>query len=896
MTKNKMDEDVIKSRINEKLLAGLNKASAIILQSTFDDDEFKYAFKAEIVNLGLHGSIMLLDETGENLVLHITTFPEKQFEQLERITGFKLMGFNIPVESSEAFSRPIREKKPGYINNNRAVIESILKDRLHEYKNIVHRIIPAAPVIYAPLLSFNRAKGIIAISGNCLNEIDMAPIEAFANYIAIALENLTLFMTIKENETKLKKQADDMSLINTLNDALNQKKSLHKILGLLSEETKRIFSCYGTGIYFFDKKKNTLILQDTGIDSPMKEEAEKLIGNTVRAVTIRYNPSSIYHKVMTSMKSLLVNDGKDIKLIIEEFLHGIKTDKRNIKIALEEFALHFFKIIDILSAVIVPLGTEEEPIGLLEIVRYEPFTGEDLKRFENIGRQVTTVIRRKQNEEQLTLLSHAIEQSPALVVITDVDGNIGYVNPKFTELTGYILPEVAGKKMSFIHEKKTGLPEYERIWETVFSGGEWHGETLSRKKNNDLFWEAVTIAPIKGEDGLIIHFLKVSTDITDQKRMEDELFKIKNLESLGLLAGGIAHDFNNVLTGILGNINLAKTLHEDKTSEIYEILSEAEKAGFIAKDLTHQLLTFAKGGTPIKQTQSLVSLIKETTGFALRGSSVEWSFDYPDDLWHVDVDKTQISQVINNLIINASQAMSGSGTITIKADNLKKADCRNLPIEPGNFVRIAVSDTGHGIEEHYLPKIFNPYFTTKETGTGLGLATAFSIVKRHAGFITVDSILNSGTTFTIYLPASMRKEHNHKPANTHVSKYGGKILLVDDDEIVRKVGVKLLSYLGYIVVCAKDGDEAINIFKQAKEIGDNFKVVILDLTLPGSMGGTEIVEIMHTIDPTVKALASSGYSPNGVLAHYRDYGFNGIIVKPYRIEEIGSILQTVIGG
>jgi signal transduction histidine kinase/ActR/RegA family two-component response regulator len=385
----------------------------------------------------------------------------------------------------------------------------------------------------------------------------------------------------------------------------------------------------------------------------------------------------------------------------------------------------------------------------------------------------------------------------------------------------------------------------------------------------------------------------VAEDITDRKMMEQEMIKAQKLESVGILAGGIAHDFNNILTGVFGGIQLAKMTCEPD-SETHEILAEAEKASLRATDLTRQLLTFAKGGAPVKQITSIEEIIRESAGFALRGSKVRCEFSFPEDLYRVEVDIGQISQVVNNLMINANQAMPDGGVITIGAENLTIRDDKLFPLPKGDYMKFSVQDQGAGISEDNLSKIFDPYFTTKETGSGLGLATSYSIIKRHGGLIEVESEAGKGTTFNIYLPASKGSVIEAVPSGKIAFEGTGRILVVDDDEIVREVLAQMLESLGCEPELVPDGKDGIELYIKAIDDGKPFDAVIMDLTIPGGMGGKEAIKELKDIDPDVKAIVASGYSDDPVMARHEDYGFSGAIAKPYNIEKLGEILYKVI--
>jgi CheY-like chemotaxis protein len=369
----------------------------------------------------------------------------------------------------------------------------------------------------------------------------------------------------------------------------------------------------------------------------------------------------------------------------------------------------------------------------------------------------------------------------------------------------------------------------------------------------------------------------VFRDITERQKMEEELVRAQKLESLGNLAGGIAHDFNNILTAILSNSNLAKMYAQD--NRITDRLTKVEKASLQARELTQQLLTFSKGGAPIKKPTSIAGLIKDSVSFALRGSNVRCHFYIPDGLWSVDIDEGQISQVINNLIINADQAMPEGGIIQVEVENVSLQE-NLLPIR-GNYVKLSITDHGVGIPQNYIQKIFDPYFSTKQKGSGLGLSTSYSIIKNHDGYIDVGSEVGVGSTFHVYLPASHNDVDSTGLPSEQPQKGVGRILLMDDEEIILDAACEVLTYLGYTVVTAKDGKEAID-------------VVIMDLTIPGGMGGKEAISTLLEIDPHVKAIVASGYSTDPIMAHYREYGFKGVVTKPYSIEDLSKTVRTVL--
>lgn len=487
------------------------------------------------------------------------------------------------------------------------------------------------------------------------------------------------------------------------------------------------------------------------------------------------------------------------------------------------------------------------------------------------------------------------------VIATDTEGKILLINQIAERLTGWSQREAVDKPFNevfhIINEKT--LERCESPFEKVLETGRISNladQTILISKDGNERIIADSAAPIRDKEGKMIGMVLVFRDITEKRKMEEDLLKTTKLESIGFLAGGIAHDFNNILTGILGNIALAK-MYLEPEDKLRETLADAEEACLQAKSLTQQLLTFSKGGAPLVRTVSIVKLLKDSTRFALRGANVRCELSIPDDLWPVDVDEGQVSQVINNLVINAQQSMPEGGTVTVLAENTtsgKERATHGLPLTDEKYVKMSIIDSGAGIPEKYLQKIFDPYFTTKETGSGLGLATSYSIIKKHKGHMTVESEIGAGTIFSIYLPASQEKIVTSKDEKEQPPGGKGKILVMDDEKLLRDLAGQLLTHLGYDVEIAGDGAEAIQKYKNAKESEVSFDVVIMDLTVPGGMGGKEAIQKLIEIDPEVKAIVSSGYSNDPVMANFRKYGFTGVVSKPYEIKELVNAVNSII--
>jgi PAS domain S-box-containing protein len=410
-------------------------------------------------------------------------------------------------------------------------------------------------------------------------------------------------------------------------------------------------------------------------------------------------------------------------------------------------------------------------------------------------------------------------------------------------------------------------------------------------KDGRVKWVQELTQNICDDSGKPAYCQGVIYDITDKRKMEQELIRTSKLESVGMLAGGIAHDFNNLLTAIVGNLSLAKDkIHPD--DDAMDNLHRARRACSHAKDLTKQLLTFSKGGALVKKTARISQLIRDSAVMAVRGSKVRCKFGISSELWPVEVDEGQIKQAINNLVLNARQSMWGGGTIEVTAQNASLGGRDSLPIQQEKCVEISVADNGVGIHAKHLNKIFDPYFTTKANGTGLGLATTHSIVQQHGGHITVESELGIGTTFHIFLPASKDKVSGEASKQKSAGRHQ-RVLVLDDEELVRQVISEMLEIAGYEPEFAEDGEKAIKLFKRAVHSEQPFDAVILDLTIPGGIGGKEVIEELIKIDPQVKAIVSSGYSDDPVLSDHKQYGFIGCVTKPYEFEELRKVLDDI---
>jgi len=485
------------------------------------------------------------------------------------------------------------------------------------------------------------------------------------------------------------------------------------------------------------------------------------------------------------------------------------------------------------------------------------------------------------------------------VITTDTTGKIISINRAVESLAGWLRNEAAGKKLDEVFRivrDDTREPCANPVGQVLQTGEtvEMENRVLLAARTGTFRAITSSAAPVRDNRGGIVGVVLVFRDVTEKQKAEAQMLTESKLESVGLLAGGIAHDFNNMLTAIIGNLSLAR-MPGSTPEEISQWLADGETAALGAKELTQQLLTFARGGAPIRKPTLLHALILETCQFALRGSNVQCDYSLDADARPVEVDQGQIRQILNNLVINARQSMPQGGKMTARMENADLTVNSVPPLPVARYVKISIHDQGPGIPPEHLSRIFEPYFTTKKTGSGLGLATVYSVVRKHDGQVNVVSQLGKGTTFEIFLPVSRQPvpaaaaEPKPESGSAH-----GRVLVVDDEAPIRKFLGILLHKFGYETETANDGGEAIERYVAAQTRGAPFDVVVMDLTIPNGMGGCEATRQLRELDPKALVIASSGYSLDPVMANYRDYGFCGVMPKPYRAEELNRMLKEVI--
>ena len=508
------------------------------------------------------------------------------------------------------------------------------------------------------------------------------------------------------------------------------------------------------------------------------------------------------------------------------------------------------------------------------------------------------------SEERLADITSSLGEG---IYVLDARGHVVFINEEAERLLGWTRAELLDKNVhDLIHNRRADgspLPFEEcPIVNVIRTGGRFSSQDEVFVRRDGTVFPVSAISTPVVRAGKILASVTAFRDISGQQKLEDEVAKLHKLESVGVLAGGIAHDFNNLLQAILGNLSLARMVIP-REHPISSYLASAESASLQAKELSYRLLTFSKGGEPVKKRTSIATILAETARLALSGSNVGHDLFCAQDLYPVEVDGGQIRQVFSNIILNAREAMPGGGTVLIRCENVQLDGKGSVQLRPGRYVRITIADRGRGIPGEHLHRVFDPYFSTKamgsEKGRGLGLSISHSIVRKHAGTITVESAPGTGSTFVIHLPAAP------DPAVDHITGKGvgavppagnsrGRILLMDDEERVLTTIGTVLNVLGYDALGVSNGEAAVEAYRTARETGNPFDAVILDLTIQGGMGGVKTVQLLREIDPGVKAIVSSGYADSPVMENFSAYGFAAVIAKPYEVEQIRALLDRVL--
>jgi len=491
------------------------------------------------------------------------------------------------------------------------------------------------------------------------------------------------------------------------------------------------------------------------------------------------------------------------------------------------------------------------------------------------------------------------------VITTDLDGTIDSINNVAEAMTGWTSVEAIGKPLADVFQsfepetRERRQISVDRLRRSADQAGQARGAVLVARNLAERSIDEIA-APLRDDTGQTIGLVVAFRDISAALKMQEERARAGRVASLGLLAGGIAHDFNNILMAVMGNVSMAK-MTVSSTSRAAAAMREAEQACVRARQLTWQLLTFSRGGVPVKKITALAGLLRESASQSLQGTSATCQLEIAPDLHAVSADDGQLVQVFSNILINAQEANPQGALIRIQAANVVEGERRfehALRVEPGPYVRVSITDNGMGIPKENLARIFDPYFSTKQRGSGLGLATSYSIVKNHGGFVSVESQPGSGTTIHVSLPAAAERVAEPPVPEAIVRRSGtkGRVLVMDDEASIRTLAVNMLEFLGHDVEVVSNGTAAVEHYRHALNKGRPFAAVILDLMVPGGIGAREAIERLTEIDPSVNAIVVSGYAQDPVMTEFRDYGFKAVIGKPFTLEELSRTLNSVMVG
>lgn len=521
--------------------------------------------------------------------------------------------------------------------------------------------------------------------------------------------------------------------------------------------------------------------------------------------------------------------------------------------------------------------------GVIELKLMETMAQVAAITIESLRREKDKVVMQK-------ILANIIDSMPSILIGVDPRGVVTQWNAEIEKITGISRENALGKSLESIYPAmQVEMSDLKEALQTK----KIHSHLRKvQDHSGEKQYEDVTIYPLQsnGMEGAVIRI----DNVTKRVRLEEAMIQSDKMRSIGVLAGGIAHDFNNLLVGILGNLDLAGYLLE-KNSKVYELIKNAEKASQRARGLTNQLLTFSKGGQPVRQAEVLGDIIEESSRFILSGSNVVCNYNIPDTLWLVNVDSGQISQVVQNLIINAKDAMKEGGVIEVRCANIDRQSPQFPPHLIGDrYVQVSIGDSGKGIEESHLGHIFEPYFSTKQEGSGLGLAVCHSIIQKHSGEIHVESEIGRGTRFIFYLPAILGNRLSPVSFESAPSPGSGKIMIMDDEEMVCKLAADMLAHLGYEVIRVSDGNEAIMRYEKELSSPAPIDLIIMDLTIPHGMGGKEAVQEILQLNSAAKVIVSSGYSTDPVIANYKEYGFVAALKKPFDIKLLSQIVHSIL--
>ena len=838
-----MNVKILIEKLNESLVRVLNELTVLhdaalsTVEATTQDELIEEV--TTIVGKALFPTnfgILMLDESSHT----ITTHPSYRFMEGKQIWNLKV-GEGITGQVAKTG----KTLRVGDVRKNPYYLESDSRIRSE---------------LCVPIKAGKRVIGLINsehTKHDAFTKDDQRLLSTIAGQIGPALDRLRA-------EESLRRQFNELAVIHSISTACVEEKEQDKLIDRATQIIGETLYPTNFGIMLVNEESHTL-----------RTHPSYRLWEGEEAILLSLDEGITGHVIKTG-KPMLVPDVQKEPLYVQG-------DSRT----------H--------SELCVPLKLGERVIGVINTEHNQPgfFTKDDERLLLTFAGQLAPAIERLRAEEKLITekerLSVTLRSIGEGVITIDTQGNVILLNRVAEEMTGWLQEKAAGQLLQIVFKAegiesciKSQYPLLDEIKRSMFL--ELKSDIKLISSDGSVKIIDFSSAPLRDEKSQIIGFVLVFRDITDKLKLENEAQKAQKLEAIGILAGGIAHDFNNILAVMMGNIELAKL--EGKLEEkIYERLNQAERAIERATGLTKQLLTFSKGGAPVKEITSIKTIIKESVDFILSGSNIGCKFFFGEDLWSVEVDIGQINQVINNLILNAMQSMLNGGVINVAVKNIRIKKNEQSPLTPGDYVNITIKDSGVGIPEENIDKVFDPYFTTKIGGSGLGLTTTYAIIKKHGGSIHVESVEGIGTEIHIYLPAIRQKAIIPKKVTSEIVKGTGKVLFMDDEVTITQVVEDFLIGIGYKVTIAHNGDEAIDYFDRSNKEGKPYGLVILDLTIPGGIGGKEVIKRLRVIDPKIRAIATSGYSNDPVMAKYNEHGFNDILPKPFKINELARIVK-----
>jgi PAS domain S-box-containing protein len=665
--------------------------------------------------------------------------------------------------------------------------------------------------------------------------------------------------------------------------AFNSSLNLDQVIVSVLEEVRRLMGVVGSSIWLIDRDTGELVCEQATGDYGETLRGWRLApGEGLAGWVVRHGESSIAPDTYSDERHY-----KEVDQVIGKNMQSILTVPLHVK----------GDVIGVLQVVDTETGRfDKNHLALMESLAGSAAIAIENARLYEKARQEISI--RKQTEAALRESENkyrtVLEANPDSVIVCDMERKVTYLNPTFTKVFGWTLEECLGKKMDmFVPEEN--WPETIEMIEKVLAGENLSGiETFRYTKAGDIVPVSISGAIYHDHDGNPVGSVVNLRNIYEQKKLEAQIQQVQKMEAIGTLAGGIAHDYNNLLMGILGNASLM-TFDLDPNHPHYEKLQNIEKYVQSGADLTKQLLGFAKGGKYEVKSIDANDVVRQSSEmFSRTKKEIRIHQKFQKNIWPVEADPNQVEQVLLNLYVNAGQAMPGGGELYLQTENVTLDDSytRHFSVQAGDYVKISIADTGIGMDEKTIKRIFDPFFTTKDMGrgTGLGLASAYGIIKNHGGIINADSILNKGTTFNVFLPASDKNIVKTKPLNQKTLKGVGTVLLVDDEEMIIDVGSQILENLGYSVLSARSGTDAIEVYRVHQ---DEIILVILDMIMP-DLGGGETYDRLRKINPEIKILLSSGYSIDGQASEIMDRGCNGFIQKPFNIKQLSRKIRDVI--